>query len=361
LCSYNSISQARFTIASCCALKAYTRICSSCYTFAQCSMQSCTSTSTAPSMLIFLSALAAASSIRPPIPIGNSTNLRARSSNANAKLSLHRASVTGSITKGEMKRVLGACKAVCPGYGGIGSGRLYKHPTSGKYVTADCCIPACMAKVYECRDSACEKEVLKKSKNTYMTPVEGPAGGGFGVFTNTTSLNTSLKLKRGHHFSDDEIQEANEHCVDNCYHRDNCCVQKCKVDLPPCVRRFFLSWGLLEGFFGRFLEWDLMGNHGRGCLGNILGGFRGVEGFLVGLGTLPARIFLHPCCTNGGTQESNIRGPERFSNLSRFVFRFFGFWAAYLVIFDLRFGFCASKSSPGAVKPPGTVIMAVLS
>eukprot|EP00747_Dinoflagellata_sp_TGD_P132008 gnl/TRDRNA2_/TRDRNA2_175042_c1_seq22.p1 gnl/TRDRNA2_/TRDRNA2_175042_c1~~gnl/TRDRNA2_/TRDRNA2_175042_c1_seq22.p1 ORF type:complete len:194 (-),score=26.28 gnl/TRDRNA2_/TRDRNA2_175042_c1_seq22:113-694(-) len=165
------------------------------------------------SILIFLSALVAASSIRPPTPSGKSTSLRAGSSNAHRT---NRTSVAGSITEAEIKRVRGACIESCPSY-------------------ADCCVPACTAEVYECEDSACEKKVVKKHKKMHEKPEEKFAGGfgGGGWFTNTTSLNESVKVQGGHHFTNDEIRETDQDCQGTC-HGDHCCTAKCKVDLYEC-------------------------------------------------------------------------------------------------------------------------------
>ena len=50
------------------------------------------------------------------------------------------------------------------------------------------------------------------------------------------------------------------------------------------------------------------------------------------------------------TQKIKINVPERFfvETSGRF-FLLFGLWATDLAIFDLKFGFCMSKSSPGTI------------
>eukprot|EP00747_Dinoflagellata_sp_TGD_P132033 gnl/TRDRNA2_/TRDRNA2_175042_c1_seq46.p1 gnl/TRDRNA2_/TRDRNA2_175042_c1~~gnl/TRDRNA2_/TRDRNA2_175042_c1_seq46.p1 ORF type:complete len:204 (-),score=30.98 gnl/TRDRNA2_/TRDRNA2_175042_c1_seq46:241-852(-) len=174
-----------------------------------------------PPILIFLSGLAAASSIHPETPSRNPTSLRADSSSA--KLLLHRASVAGSITEAEIQRVRDACKESCPSYG-------------------TCCIPSCASEIYECNDSGCEKAVLKDHRNKYEDPAKRIQGaGGLQWLTNATSVNTSAKVQGGHHFTDAEIQETHKSCMSACHEwkeyvelRDKCCVNKCKVDIYEC-------------------------------------------------------------------------------------------------------------------------------
>eukprot|EP00747_Dinoflagellata_sp_TGD_P132027 gnl/TRDRNA2_/TRDRNA2_175042_c1_seq4.p1 gnl/TRDRNA2_/TRDRNA2_175042_c1~~gnl/TRDRNA2_/TRDRNA2_175042_c1_seq4.p1 ORF type:complete len:223 (-),score=32.65 gnl/TRDRNA2_/TRDRNA2_175042_c1_seq4:222-890(-) len=185
------------------------------------------------SILIFLSALVAASSIRPPTPSGKSTSLRAGSSNAHRT---NRTSVAGSITEAEIKRVRGACKDSCPGYGGEGAFSVAETVIA---MSVECCIPECISETYECQDSTCEKEVLKDMKEKYTNRLERAKeeferAHGAVWFTNTTSLSTSVKMEKGHQFSDDEIQEASKHCKGTCHRTDTCCVVKCKVDIYEC-------------------------------------------------------------------------------------------------------------------------------
>eukprot|EP00747_Dinoflagellata_sp_TGD_P132066 gnl/TRDRNA2_/TRDRNA2_175042_c1_seq76.p1 gnl/TRDRNA2_/TRDRNA2_175042_c1~~gnl/TRDRNA2_/TRDRNA2_175042_c1_seq76.p1 ORF type:complete len:199 (-),score=17.13 gnl/TRDRNA2_/TRDRNA2_175042_c1_seq76:113-709(-) len=170
------------------------------------------------SILIFLSALVAASSIRPPTPSGKSTSLRAGSSNAHRT---NRTSVAGSITEAEIQRVRGECKESCP------------NLPYGKY---QCCVPECAMKTYECRDSACEKEVLNYVKKKYIPPEkQKETFRGWSSWLNRTNSNTSVKVQGGHHFTDAEIQETTQICKGTCHTTiDDCCVKKCKVDLYEC-------------------------------------------------------------------------------------------------------------------------------
>eukprot|EP00747_Dinoflagellata_sp_TGD_P132039 gnl/TRDRNA2_/TRDRNA2_175042_c1_seq51.p1 gnl/TRDRNA2_/TRDRNA2_175042_c1~~gnl/TRDRNA2_/TRDRNA2_175042_c1_seq51.p1 ORF type:complete len:208 (-),score=25.94 gnl/TRDRNA2_/TRDRNA2_175042_c1_seq51:37-660(-) len=178
-----------------------------------------------PPILIFLSGLAAASSIHPETPSRNPTSLRADSSSA--KLLLHRASVAGSITEAEIQRVRGECKESCP------------NLPYGKY---QCCVPECAMKTYECRDSACEKEVLNYVKKKYIPPEkQKETFRGWSSWLNRTNSNTSVKVQGGHHFTDAEIQETHKSCMSACHEwkeyvelRDKCCVNKCKVDIYEC-------------------------------------------------------------------------------------------------------------------------------
>eukprot|EP00747_Dinoflagellata_sp_TGD_P132038 gnl/TRDRNA2_/TRDRNA2_175042_c1_seq50.p1 gnl/TRDRNA2_/TRDRNA2_175042_c1~~gnl/TRDRNA2_/TRDRNA2_175042_c1_seq50.p1 ORF type:complete len:222 (-),score=11.42 gnl/TRDRNA2_/TRDRNA2_175042_c1_seq50:222-887(-) len=184
------------------------------------------------SILIFLSALVAASSIRPPTPSGKSTSLRAGSSNAHRT---NRTSVAGSITEAEIKRVRGACKDSCPGYGGEGAFSVAETVIA---MSVECCIPECISETYECQDSTCENDALK-GRNKYRDPVREDSAV---WFTNTTSLNMSVKVKGGHRFSDSEIQEANEYCRGPTIcgrtwtvgGKDECCMANCKVDIYEC-------------------------------------------------------------------------------------------------------------------------------
>eukprot|EP00747_Dinoflagellata_sp_TGD_P131995 gnl/TRDRNA2_/TRDRNA2_175042_c1_seq1.p1 gnl/TRDRNA2_/TRDRNA2_175042_c1~~gnl/TRDRNA2_/TRDRNA2_175042_c1_seq1.p1 ORF type:complete len:190 (-),score=16.40 gnl/TRDRNA2_/TRDRNA2_175042_c1_seq1:229-798(-) len=141
----------------------------------------------------------------------------------------------GSITEGEIKRVHGVCIESCPAYG-----EDYDTQHLAVLASIDCCIPGCISEAYECQDIACEKEVLKYQKDKYKDRLEEAnkqrewKGGVW--FTNTTSLNTSVKISKGHQFSGAEIKEINKHCKGTCHNDDACCVVKCKVDVYECHR-----------------------------------------------------------------------------------------------------------------------------
>eukprot|EP00747_Dinoflagellata_sp_TGD_P132061 gnl/TRDRNA2_/TRDRNA2_175042_c1_seq71.p1 gnl/TRDRNA2_/TRDRNA2_175042_c1~~gnl/TRDRNA2_/TRDRNA2_175042_c1_seq71.p1 ORF type:complete len:184 (-),score=25.17 gnl/TRDRNA2_/TRDRNA2_175042_c1_seq71:222-773(-) len=140
----------------------------------------------------------------------------------------------GSITEGEIKRVHGVCIESCPAYG-----EDYDTQHLAVLASIDCCIPGCISEAYECHDSACEKEVLKDHKEKYKDRLEKAKkqiewkGGGI-WFTNTTSLKTSIEIKKGHQFSDAEIQEITKHCKGTCHKTDTCGIVKCKVDMYEC-------------------------------------------------------------------------------------------------------------------------------